>query len=352
MSVGPRTRAPLGMKTTNAKAKAFQTPAGPAPEKSPEKTQAPKTSARRPKKVTHADTVKLQVLGDEEPLAERDVEYCPPKPEDLPYESDVFPRNCLNYDMLKPENLMRGMYNTYHNPVDANGLTRMERDYEESYKKSARETDERVLKMMEEEWTVGDVPETFQNLKKKQPKAMEPAKKITSVPKLPGKGPGTITARRAASALSSAPKAPAVAPKLSKPPTKPVSSFTPFARSKPAPLPSTSHAATAAAASRSTLGYTKGRSASGMVQKRERGPMERSVSNMSQGSDTTITPARYAEKETGPGSEEWSRLKFLGAFDVDEEELEPGLRGALPECLRGGIEEDEEEFVMTLGNAA
>src|SRR3954471_17513775 len=103
MILGPRTRAPLGMKTTNAKAKPFQTP-GPALEKSPEKTIAPKTSARRPKKVVHAETVKLQVHDDEEPLAERDVEYCPPKPVDLPYESDVFPKGCLNYDVLKPAN--------------------------------------------------------------------------------------------------------------------------------------------------------------------------------------------------------------------------------------------------------
>lgn len=339
------------MKTTNAKAKAFQTPAGPAPEKSPEKTQAPKTSARRPKKVTHADTVKLQILGDEEPLAERDVEYCPPKPEDLPYESDVFPRNCLNYDVLKGGNLMRGMYNTYHNPVDSNGLTRMEREYEESYKKSAQELDERVLKMMEEEWTVADVPETFQNLKKKQPKTMEPAKKITSVPQLPGKGPGTITARKAASALSVVPKAPAVAPKLSKPPAKPVSSF--LSRSKPIPPPSNAstmrHAA--AAASRSTLGYTKGRSASGLVQtQKQRGPLERSTSNMSRSSDRTITPARFAEKETGPGSEEWNRLKFLGVFEGEDEDSELGLgMGGLPECLRG-TEEDEEEFILTLGS--
>jgi hypothetical protein len=98
------------------------------------------------------------------------------------------------------------------------------------------------------------------------------------------------------------------------------------------------------------MGYTKGRSASGALQKRE-GGMAKSVSNVSQGSDTTIAPARFAEKDTGPGSDEWRRLKFLGAFDVDEEDIEPGLKGVLPECLRRGVE-DEEEFVMTLGSSS
>lgn len=277
------------------------------------------------------------------------MEYAPPKPKDLPYESEDFPRGCLNYDVIKPGNLMRGIYDTYHNQIDENGLTKMEREHAEGYKKSARETDEKVLKMLEEEWTVGDVPETFQNLNKKQPRTMEPAKKIGKVPQLTSRAPGTIASKKAASALSVAPKSAAVPPKTSRPATKPITSL--LSRSKPiAPPPvdrsSTRHT-TAAAASRSTLGYTKGRSASGALHKRE-GGMTRSISNLSQGSDTTITPARFAENETGLGSDDLRRLKFLGAFDVDDEEVEPGLRGVLPECLRKS-EEDEEEFVMTLG---
>lgn len=67
---------------------------------------------------------------------------------------------------------------------------------------------------------------------------------------------------------------------------------------------------------------------------------------MSQASDTTITPARFAKE--GQENEEWKkRLTFLSAFDVDEEELEPGLRGIMPDSLRGQ-DEDEEEFVLTL----
>ena len=38
---------------------------------------------------------------------------------------------------------------------------------------------------------------------------------------------------------------------------------------------------------------------------------------------------------------------FLGVFDTDDEDLEPGLRGVLPDCLRRD-EDAEVDFVMTL----
>jgi hypothetical protein len=346
--LGPRTRAPLGAKTTNAKAKGFQTPAGPALEKDLEKTQ-PKQSTRKPKKVTHAETTKIEVHGGESPLTEREVEYAPPKPKDLPYESDVFPDGCLNYDVLKPGNLMRGIYDVYHNPVDNNGKTRLEREHEESYAKLAKETDERILKMLDEDWTVDDVPETFRHIKKKhsageaKPKVVDQSKKSAI---MSNKGPATITSRKAASALSVAPEAVPAAPKATVP--KPRTSF--LSRAKPAPAPAPTNAsirhASATAASRSTLGYTKGRSASSVLQKTE-GGFQRSARSVSQESDATITPARFAQKEADQDSEAWRRLKFLEAFNADDEDVEPGLRGLLPESLRRA-EEDDEEFVMPM----
>ncbi len=78
----------------------------------------------------------------------------------------------------------------------------------------------------------------------------------------------------------------------------------------------------------------------------ERGGMTRSISNVFQGSDITITPARFAQQERESG---WKNPKFLEAFEVDDEDLEPGFRGALPECLKRADDEDE-EFVMTLGS--
>lgn len=380
------------MKTTNAKAKAFQTPSGPAPEKELEKTQPKQqTSARRPKKLIHGDSVKLEVHGDESPLADRDVEYCPPRTKDLPYESTDFPNNCLDYTVLKPGNLMRGINKTYRQQVDENGMSRIEREAEEAYQRSVKAADERMMKMMEEDWTVGDVPETFRHLRNKktplsipqdtksQPSSRKPLSDVKK-PVLQNKGPGTINSRKAASVLSSAPtKSAPLQPKTSKPVPKP--SF--LSRPKPAPAPtvpsnaSTMRAAAASAASRSTIGYTKGRSASGILNmqtfaapptstassndstalpkpERTQRVLQRSTSNMSTSSEVTITPARWAKESEGRA--EWRSPAFMKAFEVDgnEDESDGGLgldvRG-LQECLRREEEEDE-EFVMTLGSGA
>ncbi|KAH6663667.1 hypothetical protein B0J14DRAFT_255248 [Halenospora varia] len=331
----PRTRAPLGMKTTNAKTKGAQTP-GLLPENDLEKTQQKQPSARRPKKVTHAETVKLEVHGDESPLHEREVEYCPPKVKDIPYQSDVFPDNCLNYDVLKPSNRMGGIHGRYYNKVDEQGRTRLERELEESYANSTKAADEQIRKMMEEEWTVGDVPETFRHLRKKESdqkaKVAAQIRKAGAVGPAPSKvpaikAPATIASRKAASALSVAPKSAPAPPRATKPKPTQLPSF--LSRSKPAPLPvinpSTVRNSAANVNSRSTIGYSKGRSASGALQKRE-GGFTRSVSNLSQSSDTTITPARLAQKQAQENEEWKKRLGFLAAFDVDEEDLEPGLR--------------------------
>ncbi|KAF8850528.1 hypothetical protein BDZ45DRAFT_632798 [Acephala macrosclerotiorum] len=353
--LAPRERAPLGAKTTNAKAKAFPTPAGPTLGKELDKTQPKQqTSARRPKKLIHADAVKLEVHGDESPLNERDVEYCPPKPKELPFEDDAFPNGCLDYSLLKPENMMRDIYQSYYQPMLQKQAAQHEKKTQEDYERSQKELEESVRKMMEEDWTIGDVPETFRHLRKKQTQSQDqPKSKVTEQIKEPtamsNKGPATIVSRKAASALSVAPKSAPLASKASKPALK-VSFLSrpkaPLAPSQPSNASTMRHTA-ATAASRSTIGYTKGRSASGALNantftKPERSGLQRSVSNMSQSSDTTITPANF--RDIGL---EWKNPEFLKAFEVDDEDLEPGLRGVLPECLRR-MDEEDDDFVMPL----
>jgi hypothetical protein len=344
------------MKTTNAKAKALQTP-NPIPHEELDKTQPkPQTSNRKPKRVVYADTVKLEVHGDESPLAERDVEYCPPRTKDIPYESETFPDGCLDYSVVRPENLMRGVFRSQYASV----VARRERESEEAYQKVIEAGEERILASLEEEWTIGDVPETFRHLRKKQvplqdqpkPKPAEQSKKPIA---MPSKGPATVNLRRAASALSAAPNSSLAPPKEPKPAPKP--SF--LARPKAIPPPSlpsnasTMRAAAAVATSRSTIGHTKGRSVSCILHtqippvKTHRSGLVRSISNMSDASDATITPARFAQKE----NEDWRRPAFMKAFDhEDDEDSEPGLGSGLAECLRRADEEDE-EFVMTLGSS-
>lgn len=77
---GPRSRAPLGLKTTNAKAKAFQTPAPPAVDNDAGKSNQKSVSARKPKpRVSHAEMIKLEVSGDKDQLEEKEIEYMPPR---------------------------------------------------------------------------------------------------------------------------------------------------------------------------------------------------------------------------------------------------------------------------------
>ena len=67
------------MKTTNAKAKAFQTPAPPPTDNDLGKTNQKSLSARKAKpRVSHAEMTKLEVLGDKDVLEEREIEYMPP----------------------------------------------------------------------------------------------------------------------------------------------------------------------------------------------------------------------------------------------------------------------------------
>ena len=68
------------MKTTNAKAKAFQTPAPVPAHNDVGKTNQKSVSARKAKpRISHAEMTKLDILGDKDLLEERDIEYMPPR---------------------------------------------------------------------------------------------------------------------------------------------------------------------------------------------------------------------------------------------------------------------------------
>lgn len=78
--LAPQNRAPLGVKTTNAKAKAFQAPAPPVVENEVVKTSQKSASTRKPKpKAVQSEITKLEeLLADKEALDEREIEYMPP----------------------------------------------------------------------------------------------------------------------------------------------------------------------------------------------------------------------------------------------------------------------------------
>lgn len=250
--------------------------------------------------------------------------------------------------MLDGPNLMRGFNKYYSNPVDENGVSLKERRFDEDLQRTFRDTDEQILKALEEdEWSTSDNSETLIAVHNDRCAQSKSSSNLARI------GPATVTSRRAASALSVLPKARTSGFRTSKPEPSTKTPTSLLGRPKkttPAAVPNTFNMrhTVATAASRSTLGYNKGRTASNALGIRSRG-LTRSASQASNGSDATITPARYAEKGCLDGKrQEWKRLQFLGAFDVDDADIEPTLKGGLPECLRRD-EDAEEEFVLELG---
>ncbi|KAK2071736.1 hypothetical protein P8C59_006139 [Phyllachora maydis] len=168
----PRTaRAPLGNKTTNAKARAGQ-PAGVKDIVQPmEKSQTKATPAPRsrngPSKV---ERLRLEVHGDKDPLEEEeDVEYAPPPVKAKPYESDLVPAHLLTFKGLKRENMLKGYYEHYYQDFDENGMSVKERELEEQRRRALQKGEEQICQDTENmNWSVSDVPESNDYFKKRQ----------------------------------------------------------------------------------------------------------------------------------------------------------------------------------------
>ncbi|KAI1498579.1 hypothetical protein F5X99DRAFT_393226 [Biscogniauxia marginata] len=390
-----RSRAVLGDKTTNAKAKGQQTVNGKSAIREAEKSQTKAPNTSKPKqKQPQAESLKLEVHADESDLlSEEEVEYCPPKPKDLPYESDVFPDGVLTFDALKPENRFKGFYDYYFNPVDEYGVPLADRQLEARNKKALEEGERQIKEDMENlEWCIDDELELEDKSVKK---AAVPAKGPTRIaaPKqsIPRKVPSTIKLRNAAEALSmddttkSLQRRVAKASPTSRLPKKRASFATAVAlraSRKPNAQPTAGPKRTPLeikgieANSRSTIGYSKGRATASMLARGtakpqkaapKNPPIPRPDSATSKKSENTnantITPARYAHRQAAAAQaedQEWkARVPFLSIFnpndgddgDDDDDDDWEFLAGGLPPGMAGdeeGGEDDEEEFELKL----
>ncbi|KAI0810720.1 hypothetical protein GGR55DRAFT_688823 [Xylaria sp. FL0064] len=359
-----RARAVLGDKTTNAKAKGIQTVNVKSAVQEIEKSQVKLHSTVRPRhREPQAETHKLQVHAEEpDSLSEDEVEYCPPRPKDLPYESDVFPDGVLTFDALKPENMMKGYYRYYFNPIDENGLSQRDKQLAKETRKAILEGEKQIKEDLENlDWSVkGELDPDSKVLKKTTASSKLPA---------PRKPLSTIRSRNAANVLSmddttmSMQRKAVKKPEPSKPMHKKSSSFAipalrtsrpPSSQLSSIPKKSTTELD---ATSRTTIGYNKGRATASLLSKTNtssshtRKPpststslstnraISRSNTTLSNDSDKTITPARYAHKlaSTAAGTaadDDYAlreRMPFLSLFnrnhlgdDVeDEEEVDP-----------------------------
>ncbi|KAK7966180.1 uncharacterized protein PG986_000457 [Apiospora aurea] len=360
----PRARPALGNKTTNAKAKG----APPTNVKSViqdlEKSQVKAPGTIRPKqKQPQNEVQKLQIHAE---------------PKDLPYESDVFPDGGLTFEALKPENLFKGHYQYYYNPVDNEGKSKADKELEERNRKALEEGERKIMEAMEDmDWSIGDVPEAKDHLKKKQV-----ASDSTSIKSRPASQASVVrrplsslASKNAARALtmddttkSMQRKASRVVPVAA--PKKTTGSFIPSLRTTKHPLVTRPTVAKKTsmdlrhieANSRTTIGYNKGRATASVLAQQTKRPVAkapppqykpkapsftRTETITSNDSDRTITPTRFArEKEAlaAAEDEQWKeRVPFLSIFSPEDEDELDGVGGGLPGAL-----EDDDEFEMQM----
>ncbi|WZH45124.1 uncharacterized protein QYS62_006166 [Fusarium acuminatum] len=360
--MGTRNRAPLGNKTTNAKAKNGQLAGVKNIIQDIEQTQL-KPTAQKPKQ-RPVDLGPLEIrLKEEQKTVEQqedEPEYAPPRPKDLPYESDCFPKDMLTFEGLKKDNILKGYYQHFYNPVDDDGVSRQDREFAETMKKVAKKAEEKNKQETDAlTFNIDDLSDSEAQTKP----ALRTAMITSSEQKIKGiraRQPSSLASRRAASALSvhsdvsSSSRASTVArttTKMRKPLTSLYQGRKLAARSLLPAKASPAESATGEAASRTTIGYNRGRSASSMVNSQRRGAgapvgtqrVVRPVETVrSFQSDLTVTPARL-RLATQKQQEVKSQPQFMSIFDQDGEDDDlPPLSQPLH------TSDDEEEFELKL----
>ncbi|KAF2201838.1 hypothetical protein GQ43DRAFT_440217 [Delitschia confertaspora ATCC 74209] len=250
---GPRTaRAPLGMKTTNAKTRAFLTPA--APFDGSVKTQKVSPRLRRPKVKVHQPEAQ-----DEQEEEEREIEYMPPKEIPLPDEYDDLPKD-WKFPMFEGANMTRGITNAYLNPLGNDGLRKWEREEKKalaSDKKRSEEEMERAFAKIHAE----EDAELVRSLGLELPGKASSVASEGAIKK--STGPSSLKARSAAAALSPPAKSSYARSTASTKQRIPLSSKT----VRPAMNGSAARHAAATTASKSTIGYSRSRPASTTLRK-------------------------------------------------------------------------------------
>lgn len=330
-----------------------------------EKSQV-KASATSKQKQKHAqpELQKLEVHAEEiDPENEEEIEYCPPKPKDLPYDSDVFPEGVLKFDALKPENLFKGYYDYYYNPVDENGVSLADKQLKEKNKKAMEECDRRIMEDIDSfEWCIED---ELDPVKKKVP-ALAPIDANAKRPFI--RAPSTLRSKKAADALSmdettmSLQRKAARSAEVNRAPTKKATSIPlPSLRRQPSAQAHVGPNKTASeieANSRTTIGYNRGRSTASLLTQGTTKPKRpasktgftRSDTTLSTDSDKTITPAQFANDQASAAAAEdleWKeRVPFLSIFNPENEDDEDEY-DLLAGGVSKGVDEDEEfEFKL------
>ncbi|KAE8152552.1 hypothetical protein BDV25DRAFT_150835 [Aspergillus avenaceus] len=327
----PRQRAPLGMKTTNAKARGVQTPAHPGTLK-PEKTGKRGSTQRVKKFAPLIEEPKAEVQDKPAQDDVPDIEYMPPKPKELPDTPDEITYD-TTFPQFRPENLALGLETVYGSTeIGPDGLTKRERKMQEDSIAHDKMIDDMILKQVE---SIGFEDDGESEQQAEPVERPQHRYETRSTRKYASKV-STIRARDAATALSGAERTPRPR-SVSIPKPKPRVTSALFSSRKPRdpPNPSSMQHTAAAANSRTTLGYTKGRDVSSKLHGKGPTPTEFSAPKGILAPDTYLQPFGTPPLDTD-----------MGHFaHEDDDELMANVEDMLPV-----YEEDEEalNFQLTL----
>jgi hypothetical protein len=333
------------MKTTNAKARAFQTPAPLQETNEPEKTLKKASTVRKSVKskirIAPSEPVEADILSKDDESDVPDIEYCPPPPIDLPD-----PPEDITYDdsfpYLRGSNLCGGYSDVYDIPRDEHGVSLRERKEEEAYAKMVQDIEDRFREEMVKPWPMDEGDDIVDAMI-----AAGPKEDVNQGSKI-----DTVRARGAISALSSQPstRLPSAATRQtasSMQKKKQSLSVLGARRNPPAPSnPSPMRHSAAIAASRTTIGYSKGRSLSSVLPEK---PMQGSRITSGKIDQSKIHPVEFRELYGEPpvGSKMWDRFREHGLFDdefdedVDEDDLAGHFWGK-------DVQAEEEEDIFQL----
>lgn len=246
----------MGAKTTNAKGAAFKTP---APLGSSAKTLKASPRLRRPKVKVHQPEPEDE-SDDDVP----EIEYMPPKEVPLLDDMDDYIPRDWDFSVLSGPNAMRGMMSAYHNPIEDDGRTKGQREFEESLEASRKKRDEEFDKIFEAQMAKDDAESRrYFGIQEPKKEASKPTVKATSSVR-PTTGLSTMRARSAAAALAptdrSTPRfgASTTAAKARVPTGLLYGRKTPKTPIEPT-APHHARHASAVVSSKSTIGYAQGR---------------------------------------------------------------------------------------------
>ncbi|KAK2750190.1 hypothetical protein FQN57_004687 [Myotisia sp. PD_48] len=343
-----RNRAPLGMKTTNAKATAFQTPAPPLGTLKQARSGKRASSTRKIKKSTPVPQSK-QEQREPDLDEDRDIEYMPPKPKPLS-DFDGYITYNTGFPQFKGRNSTRGWDRVYEDhDVGSDGLTRKEREEKRANIEFDKRIDDLILEQLDsglkqlgmEDDGLPHGSKIIASLKQQQPQ-MKRKEAIVPI----DRSVSTLRSRSAAKALALDPKPTPFVREKSRAgaAAKPVSKTTSMKRTPTPSNPSSMRHTAAMASSRNTLGYSKGRNVSSSL-RTQSSSTQKSVSRAL--NNTILSPERYIELYGVPpfGSEMWSRCNAAGCFDPELNATEQELVDEIPSVY----EEDEETANFELG---